>query len=94
MMMQQMMNQMSESWHRTGLFMGMHWLWWLFWILALAMILWAFWRIHADRAEQHQGAMRQESAEEQLRARFAAGEIDEDEYARRLRILRETNFGS
>jgi uncharacterized membrane protein len=33
-------------------------------------------------------ATRRDPAEDELRARFARGEIDEEEYARRLRTLR------
>lgn len=36
----------------------------------------------------HPGAATSEPAEEVLRRRFAAGEIDEDEYRRRLDVLR------
>jgi len=82
-----------QTWHDGGMFIGMHWLWWLFWILTLVFIAWAVVRLGADRSEGHRDALRQEAAEETLRRRFAAGEIDEDEYARRMKVLRDTTTG-
>ncbi len=82
--------QMNPAWHRQGMYMGMHWAWWLFWILTIVLLLWALWRALADRKETHRRAERTEVAEEALRRRFAAGEIDEDEFARRTRVLRES----
>lgn len=82
-----------QSWHDGGMFIGMHWLWWLFWIFTLVMVAWALIRLGADRSEMHRDAVRQEAAEETLRRRFAAGEIDEEEYARRMKVLRETATG-
>jgi len=79
-----------QSWHGGGMFVGMHWLWWTFWIVTLLVIGWAFVRLGADRSEAHRDLLRREAAEETLRQRFAAGEIDEEEYARRMKTLRET----
>jgi putative membrane protein len=76
------------------MFMGMHWIWWFLWVLTIALLLWAFWRAFADRTETRRRVERQEAAEGALRQRFARGEIDEDEFARRLRILSETAVGS
>ncbi len=84
---------MPMPWHNGGLFMGMHWLWWLFWLVTLAVLIGAFWRLFADRSSYHRTVEEEEAAEEVLRARFARGEIDEEEYARRLRVLRETTLG-
>lgn len=78
-----------QSWHEGGLFMGMHWAWWLFWTFTLLVIAWAFVRLVSDRSETHKHVGRKEAAEEALRRRFAAGEIDEDEYARRMKVLRD-----
>jgi uncharacterized membrane protein len=75
------------------MFMGMHWLWWTFWIVVLAVLAWGFVRLFADRRETHRRACCEEEAEDELRGRFARGEIDEDEYARRLEVLRETYLG-
>lgn len=80
-------------WHNGGLFMGMHWLWWGFWIVLLLVLLSAFWRLSADRRETGRSVAEEERAEEVLRHRFAEGEIDEEEFARRLKVLRETFLG-
>jgi putative membrane protein len=77
--------------------MGWHWgdggAWWamgfgmLFWLLLLALtvalIVWLVNRSTARGPEQ-----RGDSAEEVLRRRFASGEIDAEEYGRRLAVLR------
>ena len=65
---------------------------WLAWA-ALFLLLGAMARLLGDRSETHRRVEREEAAEEALRSRFAAGEIDEEEYQRRLRILRETHSG-
>lgn len=85
--------QMNMPWHNGGLFMGMHWIWWSFWIVVLVVLAVAFWRLMADRSETHRAVGEEERAEEALRHRFASGEIDEDEYAKRLKVLRETMLG-
>lgn len=84
--------QMPRSWHDGGMLIGMHWAWWTFWIITLLVLGWGFWRAFADRSKTHRQVQREEAAEEELRRRFARGEIDEDEYADRLRVLRETHF--
>lgn len=63
------------------------------WPMGIGMIVWvviigvAVWLV--VRALSHRGAGFSESpAEELLRKRFAAGEIDEEEYAKRLEVLR------
>lgn len=87
-----MMSQM-QRWHDGGLFMGMHWLWWSIWILAILLLGWALLRLVADQRGTHRRVEREAGAEEQLRQRFARGEIDEEEYERRLRVLHETRPG-
>lgn len=81
------------AWHNGGLFMGMHWLWWAFWLVVFVLLVVAFWRLFADRSETRQRVAHEEAAEEALRKRFANGEIDEDEYVRRLKVLRESTIG-
>lgn len=78
-------------WHRQGMFFGTHWAWWLIWIATVVVLLWAFWRLLADRREAHRDATRRLSAEDVLRHRFAKGEISEEEYVARLRLLGETS---
>lgn len=82
-----------RSWHDGGLFMGLHWLWWAFWIALLIALGAAMWRLFADRSDTSRRVADQERAEEALRRRFADGEIDEEEYARRLEVLRESMLG-
>lgn len=79
---------LQGSWHRGGLFMGMHWAWWIFWIAAAAVIVWAFWRLRADRVDAHRSAERSLAAEEALRERFARGEIDEGELIEKMAALK------
>lgn len=86
--------QQSEPWHRQGLYMGMHWAWWLFWIAAVAMVLWAFWRLAADRREAHDRVQQLVAAEEALRERFARGEITEGELVDGMRASRASRSGS
>jgi len=81
------------SWHNGGLFMGMHWLWWGFWLVLLAVLFTAFWRLSADRSETRRAVTEEERAEAVLRERYARGEIDEEEYARKLKVLRESMLG-
>lgn len=83
----------NMSWHEGGLFMGMHWLWWGFWILLVAVLLVAFWRLMADRSTVRRRVVEEERAEEVLRERFARGEITQDEYAQKMKVLRETFLG-
>jgi len=77
-------------WHNGG---GMHWLWWAFWIVLLLALLSAFWRFSADRRETGRSVAEEDRAEEALRRRFAEGGIDEEEFARRLTVVRETFLG-
>jgi putative membrane protein len=79
-----------RAWHNGGLFMGMHWLWWLIVIGTFCAMAWAIVRVSTDRSTTSRRVDAQEVAEEALRRRFASGEIDEEEFVRRLKILRET----
>lgn len=81
--------QAPFGWHQ-GLHMGMHWLWWLFWILVAAAVVWAAWRVVRGGTGGDRGPTRREAPEEVLRRRFSQGEITEDEFRRRLRVLRES----
>lgn len=89
----QMLVAQVRTWHDGGMFVGMHWFWWLFWVFTLAVIGWAFVRLGVDRSESHREVLRHEAAEETLRRRFAAGEIDEEEFARRVKVLRDSALG-
>lgn len=85
--------QMPGSWHDGGMY-GMHWGWWSFWILIALVLGWILSRAavgRSDRSEAGRASRRGEEAEEDLRRRYARGEIDEEEFARRLEVLRGTN---
>ncbi len=64
--------------------------WWmmgigmLVWLVLLGLGVWLLVRATGRERTEPRG----EAAEETLRRRFAAGEIDADEYERRLEILR------
>jgi putative membrane protein len=61
----------------------------LFWGGLLAVIIWAVMRIFPNRRAEGGGSEdRADSAEEILRARFARGEIEDEEYERSIGILR------
>ena len=69
--------------HGFGYFGG---LMWLFWILLIVVIVWAVKAIMpADRNNQRTD----KSPMEVLQDRFARGEIDEDEYQRRRKLLED-----
>lgn len=67
------------------------WMWMLFFLLfwggLLALIVWAVVQV-LSRRDGERPERRGESAEEILRARFARGEIDAEEYERSLEVLR------
>lgn len=77
-------------WHHDGLFMHMHWIWWIVWIALILLVAWGLVRlVGEERARRDAGAWR-EAAEDVLRRRFGAGEIDEGEFLHRLRLIRES----
>jgi uncharacterized membrane protein len=78
----------GTPWHRQGLFAGMHWAWWLLWLATIAVLIWAFWRLAAERREAHARCREIVDAEEILRGRFARGEIGEAELVDGMRALR------
>ena len=76
---------MHMFWDRHSDFMA----WWpmgiglVIWVVIIGLLVWLVVRT----ASQRSGSSG--SAEELLRHRFAAGEIDEEEYAKRLAALRQ-----
>ncbi len=69
---------------------GWHWGWgflwmWVFWLLILAAVLVVLWRALAGAGPVRN---RVDPAEQELRMRYARGEIDAQEYERRLGDLR------
>lgn len=85
-----MMTQMPTTWHHDGHLIGLHWAWWLFWIAVVFLIVWSFWRLVRDERTRDREEGRRENAEEVLRRRYSEGEIDEDEFRHRMRVLGET----
>lgn len=57
-------------------------LWWVIGLAAIVAFVWVLVRVGRARSVEPS------SAEETLRRRYAAGEIDEDEFRRRLSTLR------
>jgi uncharacterized membrane protein len=78
------MAQVPVSWHHQGMYMGMHWAWWLFWIATAVLILWAFWRLFAERAENRRDIQLLRATERSLRERLSRNEITEAQFARDL----------
>jgi putative membrane protein len=74
-----------------GFGMGWMWLWWLLLLVGVVVVvvgLMLAWR-SGDRSRAGGTARRPSSAREILDERFARGEIDEEEYRARRRVLDE-----
>jgi putative membrane protein len=67
--------------------MGVAWVWPLILVLGLAMVVWAL--IRAFRANPGHASVGTGSARQILQERFARGEITEQEYRERMRVLDE-----
>ena len=67
----------------NGAHMGWMGLWWIVGLAVLVAIMWA-----VARAAAPQGRADQESPEAILKRRYARGEVDREEYERRLKDLR------
>lgn len=65
--------------------MGLMWIWWLFGLALLFLVVWAFAR--GVGAPVPRGG--DDSPEAILRRRYARGEIDDQEYERRMSNLRK-----
>ncbi|MFC6673512.1 SHOCT domain-containing protein [Marinobacterium aestuariivivens] len=59
----------------------------LLWLLLLILLCWALVRLFSGRDGSDRP--REKTAREILDERFAKGEIDEDEYRKRLEVLKE-----
>lgn len=69
---------------------GMHLFWWFFWLAIVVLLLMTGWprsRIVVRDAGRDTG---RDAALDALRMRYAAGEIDEEEYQERLAVLTGT----
>jgi len=73
---------MPWGWHNGG--WGMMGIGLLFWLVLLNLAVWVIVRTTRSGQPEPRG----EAAEEILRRRFAAGEIDAEEYERRIEVVR------
>lgn len=61
------------------------WIWWLVGLIVIVALVWAVLRASGRGT----GGTAAASPEERLKQRYANGEIDEEEYGKRLRDLRK-----
>lgn len=68
-------------WHFDGHhFWGMHWIWWGLWLIFLIWIFVTPWNVPGQQTKQ-------ETPLDILKKRYAAGEIDSEEYEERKKTL-------
>lgn len=72
-------------WSGYGDHVGFMALWWLFGIALVVLLIWGI----AQAAGSPGARTREESPEAILKRRYARGEVDRDEYERRLTDLRK-----
>jgi len=72
-------------WPDYGAHMAWMWLWWIVGIGVLVLLVWAVARAAGLPAAPH----REQSPETILKRRYARGDLDRDEYERRLNDLRK-----
>ena len=70
-----------------GFWMAFVWIWPILLVAGIAALVWGLWRAGTGGAPR--GPSGQERAYEILRERFARGEITEQEYRERMRVLDE-----
>ncbi len=66
--------------------MGFMWLWWLAWVVVIIALVWGGVRLLG--ASGRSSAAADESPETILKRRYARGEVDREEFERRLADLR------
>jgi len=71
-----------------GFWMGFVWIWPVLLVVGIVALVWGVWRATTVGGEAR-GASGHERAQEILRERFARGEITEQEYRERMRVLDE-----
>lgn len=70
-------------WHmHHGYLWGMNWVWWILWLILLFWIFATPWKIPGQRVKK-------DSPLEILKKRLAKGEIDEQEYREKKKLLQE-----
>ncbi len=68
-------------WHFEGNhFWGMHWIWWILWIVFLVWVFATPWEVPGQR-------IKKETPLDILERRYAAGEIDSEEFEERKKAL-------
>lgn len=72
-------------WPGDGAHMGWMWLWWIVGLGVLVLFVWAVARVAGSSAQPRAG----DSPDAILKRRYARGELDRDEYERRLSDLRK-----
>jgi uncharacterized membrane protein len=60
------------------------------WTVFFLALIWLAFNPSVRRRAGHLGEEQRESVEEALRRRFALGEIDEEEFDRKMRTIRES----
>lgn len=75
-----------------GPYWGMHMFWWIFW--AIAITVFVLWAIRSAAEDRPLDRTHRDDAVDVLRRAYAAGELAEDEYRRRLAVLDETRSGT
>lgn len=61
---------------------GMHWIWWILWIIFLIWIFATPWDVPGQRTKK-------EAPLDILKKRYAAGEIDSDEFEERKKAIQK-----
>ena len=61
---------------------------WLFGVLFMVAIFWVLWRLLSGGFDRTSASKREDAALQQLRMRLARGEIDEAEFQRLKKLLR------
>lgn len=79
----------TPFWHHDGYMMGWHWGWWLLWLVVAALVVWGLARA-AGSGGGPAGGPSPENPEDALRGRYARGEISQEEFEERLRVLRDS----
>lgn len=74
---------MKELYYYDNFYFGMHWVWWVLWIL---MLCWIF-LIPFDIPGQRNA---REKPIDILKRRLAKGEIDQEEYKEKKKLLEQT----
>jgi putative membrane protein len=79
----------ADHWHGPGV-------WWpiipLLWLVVIGTVI-TFFAVNGRRRMRAWNTTGQRAGESRLAERYASGEIDDDEYARRLAVLRRTDNG-